>query len=56
MTQPVASVSKLADSNDNPQIAERGASVAVPTDLATSITAITAIIERLEAHGLIADN
>lgn len=56
MAQPNASESKLADSNDNPQIGERGASVAVPTDLPESITAITALIERLEAHGLVADN
>lgn len=56
MTQPTKDVSKLADSSDNPQIAEQGAAVTVPTDLAESIVAITAIIERLEAHGLIADN
>lgn len=69
MTQPVAKVSKLADSNDNPQIADRGASVTAVAGTADgtygtaeaaiindSVTAINAIIERLEAHGLIADN
>ncbi len=56
MTQPVKEDSKLADSVGNPQIGERSASVAVPTDLPESITAITAIIERLEGHGLIEDN
>ena len=56
MTQPAKSKSKLADTTDKPQIADRGAAVTVPTDLAESIVAITAIIERLEAHGLIADN
>ena len=56
MTQPVKEDSKLADSKNRPQIADQGASVAVPTDLATSIVAITALIERAEAHGLIADN
>ena len=56
MTQPTAADSKMVDKADNPQIGEQGASVTVPTDLGTSITAITALIERLEAHGLIADN
>jgi hypothetical protein len=56
MTQPVDQNTKLVDREQNGQIADRGASVAVPVDLATSIVAITAIIERLEAHGLIAEN
>jgi len=56
MTQPTKETSKLADSDGNPQIGEQGDSIAVSTDLATSITRITAIIEALEAHGLIADN
>ena len=69
MTQPIASVSKLADSNDNPQIAERGASVTAVAGTADGtygtaeaaiinnlVTAVNALIERLEAHGLIADN
>lgn len=56
MAQPEKSTTKLADSNQNGQIGEQGAAVTVPTDLATSIVAITAIIERLEAHGLIANN
>lgn len=69
MTQPTAKVSKLADSNDNPQIAERGAAVTAVAGTAdgtyssneqtlinAQTTAINAIIERLEAHGLIADN
>ena len=60
MTQPTKEKSKLADSNNNPQIADRGAAVTAPTGGATvdaeARTAITAVIERLEAHGLIADN
>jgi len=56
MTQPSSAESKMVDKDDNPQIGDRGASVTVPTDLATAITAITALIERLEAHGLIANN
>ena len=91
MAQPNAQDSKLADSNDNPQIAERGASVAAgpvvdayaahasgavavtsnaATDLDTTAAALVilrdevalltiavdAIISRIEAHGLIADN
>lgn len=56
MAQPSKETTKLADAAGNGQIGERGASVAVPTDLSTSITAITALIERLEAHGLLADN
>lgn len=69
MTQPVASVSKLADSNDNPQIGERGAAVTAVSGTADGtygtaeaaiindlVTAVNAVIERLEAHGLIADN
>jgi len=56
MTQPVKEDSKLADSQGNPQIGERASSIAVPTDLPESITAITALIEAMEAHGLIEDN
>ena len=57
MSQPNKHDSQMADSAGNPLIAKtQGAAVTVPTDLATSITAITAIIERLEAHGFIADN
>lgn len=72
MAQPNASESKLADSNDNPQVAERGASVTAVTEaVALNATfddveveaamnlqavAINAIISRLEAHGLVADN
>lgn len=91
MAQPNARDSKLADSLDNPQIAERGASltaitaptnyaahasgaVAVVSNAATDldttaaaldtledeltvlVTRFNSLIERLEAHGLIADN
>jgi hypothetical protein len=35
---------------------DQGAVVAVPTDLATSITSITALISRLEDLGVIAAN
>lgn len=60
MAQPNASESKLADSNDNPQIGERGASVTAAAGGATvdaeARTAIAALIDRMEAHGLIADN
>jgi len=72
MTQPVKSESKLADSTNNPQIAERGTSVTAVTEAhALNATfsdieveaalnllgvAINALISRVEAHGLIADN
>jgi len=92
MTQPVKPESKLADSSDNPQIGERGASVtattatqsaapaggtgatagaydtaanrdlaiasinAARTDIAALIVTVDALISRVEAHGLIADN
>lgn len=55
MAQPTDAQSHMYDRNDNPMIGDQGASVADPTDLATSITAIKAILDRLEAHGLIAD-
>lgn len=63
MTQPTAANAKLSDNNDNLQIAERGASVTAlslsgtyASDYANIQTAVNALIERLEAHGLIADN
>jgi hypothetical protein len=56
MAQPNKHDSQLADRDGNPQIGPQGASVTVPTDEASNVIAITAIIERLEAHGLIADN
>lgn len=72
MAQPNKSESKLADSNDNPQVAERGASVTavteavalnavfddveVETAMNLQAVAINAIISRLEAHGFVADN
>ncbi len=60
MTQPVKEDSKLADSKDRPQIADQGAAVTAASGGATvdaeARTAINAVIERLEAHGLIADN
>lgn len=56
MTQPVKSKSKLADTDGNPQIADQQAAITVPTDEASNVIAITAILEALEAHGLIADN
>ena len=56
MAQPEKAKSKLADTSGNAQIADRGASITVPTDEASNVIAITAVIERLEAHGLIADN
>lgn len=56
MAQPTKAESKMVDKDNNPQLANRLASVTVPTDLATSITAITALIERMEGHGLVEDN
>lgn len=63
MTQPTAATAKLSDRNDNLQVADRGASVTALTltgtyasDFANIQTAVNALIERLEAHGLIADN
>jgi hypothetical protein len=69
MTQPTAAVAKLADRNDNLQIGDRGASVTAVTGTAGATytateqaminnlkTAVNALIERLEAHGLVADN
>lgn len=55
MTQPTEAASKLMDKTNHFQIGERGSSVTDPTDLATSITAIKALIDRMENHGLIAD-
>lgn len=60
MAQPEKSTTKLADSNQNGQIGEQGAAVTAATGGATvdaeARAAINAVIERLEAHGLIADN
>ena len=72
MAQPTPAVSKLADSSDNPQIAERGASITAAseahalnatfsdTEVEAALNAlgvaVNALISRLEAHGLIADN
>ena len=60
MAQPNKQDSKLADSDDNPQIADRQAAITAPTGGATvdaeSRTAINSIISTLEAHGLVADN
>lgn len=62
MTQPVASVTKLADSANNGQIAERQAAVAdisvtgtYATDDTPIETAVNGILAALRAHGLIAD-
>ena len=62
MTQPAKAVSKLADSSDNPQIAERQAAVAditvtgtYATDDTPIETAINGILASLREHGLIAD-
>lgn len=69
MTQPTAAQGKLIDKSNNPQIQDRQSSVAAvsgtpdgtysaneQTMLSDLQTAVNAIIERLEAHGLIADN
>ncbi len=72
MTQPVKEDSKLADSKNRPQIADQGASVTAVTEAVAlnavfddveveaamnlQAVAINALIERIEAHGLIADN
>lgn len=71
MAQPVKEDSKLADSNDNPQIADRQTAITAPPaggtgaaagayDTAVNrdlmIQAINDIITVLEAHGLTADN
>lgn len=60
MAQPNKQDSQLADSADNPMIADQGAAITAPTGGATvdaeSRTAINDIISRLEAHGLVADN
>lgn len=62
MTQPVASTTKLADSNQNGQIGERQAAVAdisvtgtYATDDTPIETAVNGILAALRAHGLIAD-
>jgi hypothetical protein len=58
MTQPVASTTKLADSNQNGQIGEQQAAVADITPAAdgtTAGTAVNSILAVLRAHGLIAD-
>ena len=71
MAQPLASITKLVDSTDKGQIADRLAAITAPTAggsgatagaFASAVirdshtTAINAIISALEAHGLIADN
>jgi hypothetical protein len=58
MAQPNKHNTALSDVAGNGMIdvSGQGASVTVPTDEASNVIAITAIIERLEAHGLIADN
>ena len=71
MAQPAKGVSKLADTGDNPQIADRQTAITAPPaggtgatagayDTAANrdlmITAINDIITVLEAHGLTADN
>ena len=60
MTQPTKADAKLIDKADKRQIGEQGASVTAPTGGGTvdaeARTAITALIERMEGHGLIADN
>jgi hypothetical protein len=58
MTQPTAKVSKLADSNDNPQIGDRQAAIADVTDAldgatltgATLTTSATPTVDELEAN------
>lgn len=58
MTQPVASKTKLADTDNNGQIADRQAAVADITPAAdgtTAGTAVNSILAVLRAHGLIAD-
>jgi len=62
MTQPTAENSKLADSNQNGQIAEQQAAVAdisvtgtYATDDTPIETAVNGILAALRAHGLIAD-
>lgn len=62
MTQPTAKVSKLADTNNNPQIGDRQAAVAdisvtgtYATDDTPIETAVNGILAALRAHGLIAD-
>lgn len=63
MTQPTAAQGKLVDTSNNPQLQDRQSSVTAvsltgtyASDYANIQTAINAIIERLEAHGLVADN
>jgi hypothetical protein len=57
MAQPNKHDSQLAFADGSPVLAKnQGASVTVPTDEASNVIAITAIIERLEEQGLIADN
>lgn len=62
MTQPVASTTKLVDSSNNGQVADRQAAVAdisvsgtYATDDTPIETAINGILAALRAHGLIAD-
>jgi len=72
MTQPTPANAKLVDKTNNPQIADRLALVAVTTEshalnatfsdteveaaLDLLAVSINLLIERMEAHGLIADN
>ena len=56
MTQPTEAEAHLIDKSDNYMIGDQQAAIAVASDLATCITRITAILEALEKHGLIADN
>lgn len=72
MTQPSATEAKLVDKDDNPQIADRQTSITAVTEAHalnatfsdTEVEAaldllgvtINQIIDRLEAHGLAADN
>ena len=62
MTQPAKAKSKLADTDSNPQIADRQAAVAditvtgtYATDDTPIETAVNGILAALRAHGLIAD-
>ena len=69
MAQPNPQDTQLADRNQNGMISDQGASVTAVSGTADGtydtteqnlindlVTAVNAIIERLEAHGLIADN
>lgn len=62
MTQPSAWKSKLADTDGNPQVADRQAAIAditvtgtYATDDTPIETAVNGILAALRAHGLIAD-